>query len=43
MIEIYNYLNGTYPDIMNTIFTLRQNTCNFRNLKTCQNVKTSLV
>ena len=31
MIEVYKYLNGLSPDIMNTVFKLRQNTCNLRN------------
>ena len=31
LIEIYKYLNGLYPDIMNTIFKLRQNTYNLLN------------
>ena len=30
MIEVYKYLNGLSPDIMNTIFKLRQNTYNLR-------------
>ena len=29
--EVYKYLNGLSPDIMNTIFKLRQNTYNLRN------------
>ena len=32
LIEVYKYLNGLSPDIMNTIFKLRQNTYNLRNL-----------
>ena len=28
MIEVYKYLNGLAPDIINTIFKLRQNTYN---------------
>ena len=31
LIENYKYLNGLSPDIMNTIFKLRQNTYNLRN------------
>ena len=31
LIEVYEYLNGLFPDIMNTIFKLRQNTYNLRN------------
>ena len=31
MIDIYKYLNGLYPDIMNDIFKLRENTYNLRN------------
>ena len=31
MVEVYNYLNGHSPDIMNDIFKLRENMCNFRN------------
>ena len=31
LIEVYKYLNGLSPDIMNTIFKLRQNTYNLRN------------
>ena len=31
MIEAYNYLNEHSPDIMNDIFKLRENMCNFRN------------
>ena len=29
--EVYKYLNGLSPDIMNTIFKLRQNTYNLKN------------
>ena len=32
MIEVYKYLNGLYPDIMNDIFKLRENTYNLRNV-----------
>ena len=28
--EVYKYLNGLSPDIMNTIFKLRQNTYNLK-------------
>ena len=38
MIEVYKYLNGLSPDIMYTIFKLRQNTCNFR-ISTYLNLK----
>ena len=31
MIEVYKYLNGLSPDIMNDIFKLRENTYNLRN------------
>ena len=31
MIEVYKYLNGLSPDIMNEIFKLRENTYNLRN------------
>ena len=31
LIEVYKYLNGLSPDIMNTIFKLRQNTYYLRN------------
>ena len=31
LIEVYKYLNGLSPDIMNNIFKLRQNTYNLRN------------
>ena len=31
LIEVYKYLNGLSPDIMNTVFQLRQNTHNLRN------------
>ena len=31
MIEVYNYLNGHSPDMMNDIFKVRENMCNFRN------------
>ena len=31
MIEVYKYLNGHSPDIMNDIFKLRENTYNLRN------------
>ena len=31
LIEVYKYLNGLSPDIMNTIFKLKQNICNLRN------------
>ena len=29
--EVYKFLNGYSPDIMNDVFHLRQNTCNLRN------------
>ena len=32
MIEVYKYLNGHSPDIMNDIFKLRKNTYSLRNL-----------
>ena len=31
LIEIYKYLNDLSPDIINTVFKLRQNTYNLRN------------
>ena len=31
MIEVYKYLNGHSPDIMNDIFKLRENAYNLRN------------
>ena len=31
LIEVYKYLNGLSPNIMNTIFKLRQNIYNLRN------------
>ena len=31
MIEVYKYLNGHSPDIMNYIFKLRENLCHLRN------------
>ena len=31
LIEVYKYLNGLCPDIMKTIFKLKQNTYNLRN------------
>ena len=31
MIEVYKYLNGHSPDIMNDIFNLRENLYNLRN------------
>ena len=33
MIEVYKYLNGQWPDIMNDIFTLRENKYNLRNFQ----------
>ena len=44
MIEVYKYVNGLSPDIMNTIFKLRQDTYNLRNfiIFDCQNPKTKL-
>ena len=36
MIEVYKYLNGLSPDIMNDIFKLRENTYNLRNFHTFQ-------
>ena len=32
MIEVYKYLNGHSPDIMNDIFKLRENMYNLRNV-----------
>ena len=32
MIEVYIYLNGLPPEIMNDIFKLRKNICNVRNV-----------
>ena len=42
MIEVYKYLNGLSPDIMNDIFKLRENTYNLRNFHIfeCQNLRT---
>ena len=34
LIEVYKYLNGLSPDIMNTIFKLRQNTYDLKNFHT---------
>ena len=31
MTEVYKYLNGNSPDIMNDIFKLKENICNLRN------------
>ena len=31
MIEVFKYLNGHSPDIMNDIFKLRENMCNLQN------------
>ena len=31
MIEVYNYLDGHSPDIINDIFTIRENMCNLQN------------
>ena len=31
MIEVYKYLNGLSPDIVNDLFKLRENTYNLRN------------
>ena len=44
MIEVYKYLNGLSPDIINTIFKLRQDTYNLRNfiIFDRQNPKTKL-
>ena len=36
MIEVYKYLNGHSPDIMNDIFKLRENMYNLRNFQTFQ-------
>ena len=36
MIEVYKYLNGHSPDIMNDIFKLRENMYNFRNVQIFQ-------
>ena len=33
--EVYKFLNGYSPDIMNDIFHLRQNTYNLRNVHNC--------
>ena len=30
LIEVYKYLNGQSPDVMNSTFKPRQNTCNLR-------------
>ena len=35
-IEVYTHVNGLSPDIMNTIFKLRQNTYNLRNFFVCE-------
>ena len=44
MIEVYSFLNGLSPPIMNDIFRLRENTYNLRNFRLleCRNVKTSI-
>ena len=31
MTEVYKYLNGNSPDIMNDIFKLKENICDLRN------------
>ena len=36
MIEVYKYLNGLSPDIMNGLFKLRENTYNLWNFHTFQ-------
>ena len=40
MIEVYKYLIGLSPDIMNDIFKLRKNTYNVRNFHISQNPRT---
>ena len=42
MVEVYEYLNGLSPDIVNTIFKLTQNICNLINIyiSESQNAKT---
>ena len=44
MIEVYRFLNGLSPQIMNDIFRLRKNTYNLRNFRLleCRNLKTSI-
>ena len=44
MIEVYKFLNGLSPPIMNDVFCLRENTYNLRNFRlfACQNVKTNI-
>ena len=44
LIEVFKYLNGLSPDIMNTILKLGQNTCNLRNFHAfeSQNPKTKM-
>ena len=44
LIEVYKYLNGLSPDIINIIFKLRKNTYNLRNFHACesQNPRRSL-
>ena len=44
MIEVYRFLNGLSPPIMDDIFRLRENRYNLRNftLLECHNVKTSI-
>ena len=41
MIKVYKYLYGLYPDIMNSILKLRQNTYNLRHFQSfeCQDPK----
>ena len=44
MIEVYRFLNGLSPPIMDDIFRLRENRYNLRNFRLleCHNVKTSI-
>ena len=45
MVEVYKYLHGLSPDIVSTIFKLRQNTYNLINFRVFEykNVKTKKV
>ena len=40
LIEVFKYLNGLSPDIMKTVFKLRQNTCNLRNFHAFESPRT---
>ena len=44
MIKVYKYLNGLFPEIMNDIFKLRENTYNLSNFQIfeSQNFRTKI-